>query len=171
MDNFEVLIQELNRRDILMQQSLNKIDTHLEKLNGKVAEHEKIINQNIPHNISLCPQQETIVEIHDTVTKLSAIKEERKHDSVHHWQKIGVVVMILSVIIASIVGFRNSNKQYVKMRDELKEDIRVSTQPAMLSRGGMFYDPVDGRTYLFDSVKVYKLDSLMKIISRNVPVQ
>ena len=51
------------QRENLIHQSLNKIDEHLEKLNGSVSEHEKIINQNIPHTIAQCPQAKIIDEL------------------------------------------------------------------------------------------------------------
>jgi hypothetical protein len=166
MDQFEILQKELERRDFVMQQSLNKIDEHLGRLNGKVAEHEKILNINIPHTIDRCPQNDTIMGLHDGMTKLLAIKDEDHNKHTRNWQRVGVIVAAISVTALIFFGFRNSNKQYAKMREELKEDIRVSTQPAMLSRGGMFYDPVDGRTYLFDSVNVYRLDSLLQTLAR-----
>ena len=40
--------------------SLNNIDSHLDKLNSKVAEHEKTINVNLPHTIQHCPNIELI---------------------------------------------------------------------------------------------------------------
>ena len=43
--------------------SLSNIEVHLEKINGKVSEHEKIININLPHNISLCPQNAIINDL------------------------------------------------------------------------------------------------------------
>jgi hypothetical protein len=167
MDQFDILSKELERRDFVMQQSLNKIDEHLGRLNGKVAEHEKILNINIPHTIDKCPQNDTIINLHDGMVKLLAIKDEDHNKYTRNWQRTGVIVAIFAVIITAYLGIKNSNKQYAKIREELREDIRISTQPAMISRGGMFYDPIDGRTYLFDSVKIYKLDSLMRILSQN----
>jgi broad specificity polyphosphatase/5'/3'-nucleotidase SurE len=90
MDQFEILQKELERRDFVMQQSLNKIDEHLGRLNGKVAEHEKILNINIPHTIDKCPQDRKINDIHDEVVKLTAVKEEDHNKHTRQWQSIGV---------------------------------------------------------------------------------
>lgn len=54
--------------------NLEKIEKHLEKLNGKVAEHEKIIDQNLPHNISHCPQSGTIKNLEDNMITSKALK-------------------------------------------------------------------------------------------------
>ena len=54
-------------REDLIGSSLKNIETHLAKINGKVAEHEKILNINIPHTIDKCPQKGTIQEIRDNM--------------------------------------------------------------------------------------------------------
>lgn len=85
--------KQIESRDTLMNVTLNnmdgklgKIDVHLEKLNGKVAEHEKILNshslsdmdemmedhdkiisKNIPHSILHCAQATTIKGLHDNM--------------------------------------------------------------------------------------------------------
>ena len=47
--------------------SLNEVNKHFENLNGSVARHEKIINQNIPHTIAQCPQVDNIKELRDNM--------------------------------------------------------------------------------------------------------
>jgi hypothetical protein len=54
---------------------LAKIDEHLTKLNGKVAEHEKIININLPHTINACAQKDTITEIRDNMVSGKAMRK------------------------------------------------------------------------------------------------
>lgn len=54
--------------------SLDKIDKHLEKLNGKVAEHEKVINVNLPHNIALCPQADNIKSLQENMITSKTVK-------------------------------------------------------------------------------------------------
>jgi tetrahydromethanopterin S-methyltransferase subunit B len=54
-------------REDLIGVSLKNIEEHLGKINGKVSEHEKIININIPHSIDKCPQKDTIKEIRDNM--------------------------------------------------------------------------------------------------------
>jgi hypothetical protein len=61
-------------RDNMLLMSLEKIDKHLEKLNGKIAEHEKTLNQELPHTIANCPQQEQIQSLRDNLISAKAIK-------------------------------------------------------------------------------------------------
>lgn len=53
---------------------LQKIDRHLEKLNGSVATHERIINQNLPHNIAHCSQAENIERLKENMITGKAIR-------------------------------------------------------------------------------------------------
>ena len=55
--------------------SLVKIDKHLEKINNKVAEHEKTINTNLPHNISHCSQTEIIKTLTDNMITSKTVKK------------------------------------------------------------------------------------------------
>ena len=64
----------LNAQFENVQDSFSAINARLDKLNGKVAEHEKIINQNVPHNISHCVQTKTIEEIRDNMITSKSLK-------------------------------------------------------------------------------------------------
>lgn len=61
------------KREVLINISLNNIDGHLVKLNGKVAEHEKVINVHLPHTIQHCPQTEAIEELKKTQISAKAV--------------------------------------------------------------------------------------------------
>ena len=54
--------------------SLNSIDHRLDKLNGSVARHEKIIIENLPHTIANCAQKTVIQEIRDNTISIKAMK-------------------------------------------------------------------------------------------------
>ena len=80
VDVLAPLIKQIEGRDILMNATLNnigghmgKIDVHLEKLNGKVIGHEKIIDKNLPHTIADCSQVEIIQEIRDNMISRKAV--------------------------------------------------------------------------------------------------
>lgn len=60
--------------------SLNNIDSHLTKLNGSVARHEKAIVENLPHTIANCPQGETIKELRDTMVTTKAIRTASRNN-------------------------------------------------------------------------------------------
>lgn len=53
---------------------LQKIDKHLERLNGTVASQQKIIDQNLPHNIAHCAQVKNIEELKENMITGKAIR-------------------------------------------------------------------------------------------------
>ena len=65
----------LNAQFETIQDSFDKVTTRLDKLNGKVAEHEKVINQNIPHTVNHCAQTEVITELRDNMVTSRGIKK------------------------------------------------------------------------------------------------
>lgn len=54
--------------------SLGEIKEHLAKLNGKVAEHEKVININLPHSVQHCPQTKVIENLKENMISGKAIR-------------------------------------------------------------------------------------------------
>ena len=54
--------------------ALQKIEKHLEKLNGTVASQQKIIDQNLPHNIAHCSQVKNIEELKENMITGKAIR-------------------------------------------------------------------------------------------------
>jgi hypothetical protein len=72
---FAIIQHDLMLQNNITNTSLARIDKHLENLNSKVASHEKIINQNLPHNISLCPQSKTITEIRDNMISTGSMRK------------------------------------------------------------------------------------------------
>lgn len=80
IDVLAPLIEKIEGRDILMNVSLNnidgrmeKIDSHLVTLNGKVAEHEKIVNTVGEERIRGCVQKGIIQEIRDNMVSRKAV--------------------------------------------------------------------------------------------------
>lgn len=68
-DVVDPYMKAAEKRELLLNISLNNIDGHLEKLNDKVAKHEKTINVNLPHTVQHCPQVEIIKKLElDMVT-------------------------------------------------------------------------------------------------------
>lgn len=73
--HFETFRKELDRRDIVLLVSLERIDKHLEKLNGKILEHELKIANALPHTIANCPQQDKIIELRDNMLTTKSMKK------------------------------------------------------------------------------------------------
>ena len=78
---------------------LKKIDDHLTKLNGKVAEHEKIININLPHTINACAQRDTITEIRDNMVSGRSMRKT----IITSISATGGVISILFIIYKVII--------------------------------------------------------------------
>ncbi len=55
--------------------NFHEIRGRLDKLNGSVARHEKVINENIPHSIDHCPQAGTIKDLQENLITGKAIKK------------------------------------------------------------------------------------------------
>lgn len=55
--------------------NFHEIKGRLDKLNGSVARHEKIINENLPHSINHCPQVKAIEELQDNMITSKAVKK------------------------------------------------------------------------------------------------
>lgn len=55
--------------------SLKEIKDHLKELNGKVAKHQQIITENLPHNVSHCTQSENIEALKKAVVAKQAFEE------------------------------------------------------------------------------------------------
>ena len=80
VDALAPFVKQIEGRDILMNATLNNIDgsvdkinTHLSNLNGKVAEHEKIVNTVGEERIKGCVQKGIIQEIRDNMVSRKAV--------------------------------------------------------------------------------------------------
>ena len=52
-----------------------EIKGRLDKLNGNVARHEKVINENLPHSVNHCPQVKVIEELQANIITSKAVKK------------------------------------------------------------------------------------------------
>ena len=52
-----------------------EIKGRLDKLNGSVARHEKIINENLPHSVNHCPQVGVIEDLKRNMISEKAVKK------------------------------------------------------------------------------------------------
>lgn len=55
--------------------NFHEIKGRLDKLNGSVARHEKVINENLPHSVNHCPQVKAIEELQDNMITSKAVKK------------------------------------------------------------------------------------------------
>lgn len=55
--------------------NFREIKGRLDKLNGSVARHEKIINENLPHSVNHCPQVKVIENLKDNMVTEKAVKK------------------------------------------------------------------------------------------------
>jgi len=73
-EKFSGLTTLMNAQFAAMNTTLEGINHRLDKLNGKVAEHEKLINQHLPHKINDCVQADTIIEIRDNMVSSHSVR-------------------------------------------------------------------------------------------------
>ena len=66
--------KERDKTDKLVNIALNNIDSHLDKINGKVAEHDKVITIHLPHNISHCIQREGMDKLKENMISGKAVR-------------------------------------------------------------------------------------------------
>ena len=105
-------------REKLIYLSLNNIDSHLEKLNGKVSSHEKIILENLPHSIDHCPQTPVIKEIRDAVLKDEGGKINKEIT-------FSRVINIAAIVIAFVVMWQGY-KSLLKEAKNTKSEVQVT---------------------------------------------
>jgi len=55
--------------------NFHEVKGRLDKLNGSVARHEKVINENLPHNVNHCPQVKAIEELQGNMITAKAVKK------------------------------------------------------------------------------------------------
>jgi len=72
---------------------LSEIKDRLRGMNNKIARHEKIINENLPHSIDHCPQVETIETLKENMVTTKSVKKT-----------IYTSIIVLGVIISIIWG-------------------------------------------------------------------
>lgn len=56
-------------------ENFKAVNARLDRLNGSVARHEKVINENLPHNIAHCPQAEKIEDLEKNMITSEAVKK------------------------------------------------------------------------------------------------
>lgn len=137
-------------REKLIYASLNNIDNHLDKLNSKVAAHERTILENLPHSAVHCVKAEVIQEIHDQMITneiLKAVKEKSgSHKQVtfnNVFTVLGFIVVLAGVIISIIIGKKDINN--------IEERIDNFGTPVIINSRGEI-----GRLPYGDSLKYYR---------------
>jgi len=161
-------------REKLINISLNSIDAHLAKLNGKVSEHEKIINQNIPHTVALCPQAKIIEELKEwqaeqdgvETAEESFIKRSQIADTLARTEKrdrrqfmFNVITAILTIVAISITLYFSSQSNQSAKAAEI--EAKTTNQIVAPVVRGSFYDPfaidTTKKTRLTDTVNVDRI--------------
>ena len=129
-------------REKLIYASLNNIDSHLDKLNGKVASHEKTILENLPHGIQHCPQANVIQEIHDKMIEDKGANQQRLKIGTHKqvtfnnvFTIISTILLLAGLVISYLLGKKDDEKLNTKI-DNFGTPIIINTrtgQPSQLN--------------------------------------
>lgn len=104
--------------------ALNNIDSHLDKLNGKVAAHEKTILENLPHGIQHCPQADIIGEMHDAIIRKEGENTQklktgtRKQATFNNvFTIISTIILFITLVITYILGNKADKRLNTKVDD------------------------------------------------------
>jgi hypothetical protein len=143
-------------REIMTLKTLDKIEKHLDRMNGSIALHEKIINTNLPHNIALCPQAETIKEIRDVVIGEKAVSNTDKQRYFSVLKTIGVIIVVLTFAFGI---FRNNKKTDTIITNEaankeMNDSIRKAEIQKIKAEARGILIPVDSKPFVLDTVRV-----------------
>lgn len=130
-------------REEVTNMNLDSIKEHLKKINGKVSEHEKIINVNLPHNIALCPQRKIIMDL--DMWRNSSMEVEKSNNK--SWMRaielIGVIIALATIIVTYVL----ISKQNSILRQQIYD---LGTPVIVNSRGEIKNLPAG------DSIKYFR---------------
>ena len=130
--------------------ALNNIDRHLDKLNGKVSEHEKTILQNLPHTADHCAKANVIDEMHDAIIEYKGAAKQKLKTGTHKqatFNNVFTIISTLLVLAGLIITFILGNRA----DEALNEKIDNFGTPVIInSRGEITRLPIG------DSLKFYR---------------
>ena len=112
------------QRETMILKSLDRIDNHLEKLNGKVSEHEKTILQNLPHTADHCAKANVIDEMHDALIKNEGENTyrlkigTRKQVTFNNvFTIISTIILFITLVVTYILGYKADKRLNTKVDD------------------------------------------------------
>lgn len=118
--------------------SLDKIEKHLVRINGSIASHEKIISANLPHNVSLCPQEPIIKEIRDKIisdTTVEKTVKELRTEKRLEWAKWLQTGMFIIGAIALIYTAYNTHRNN-KVANQIETRVESLGEPVIVNPRG-----------------------------------
>jgi uncharacterized DUF497 family protein len=140
-------------RDDLMNNHLGIISERLDKINGSVAKHEKLITENLPHTILHCTQADSIETIKKVLLKediivdekqkekdeLRKTKEEKRHKIIQVLNFIGVIIAVFSFITLAVFQVLNYDLNSRTKNDT--EIIKKDMEDTSVNSRGLPYSP------------------------------
>lgn len=154
----------LNERHGQVLKTLDRIDTSIDCINKKFEETfivAKTAKDAIDKfKIEVKAEEKGIQKIKKTE---SEIRTDRRAETLKITAIITIVLMFLGICFSVYFSWhssRSSERNHIVLQ-ETKQQIQNS-QPATTTRGGYFFDPLDGRTYTYDSVAIHKMDSIVQ---------
>jgi len=171
-ERFKNLTTLINANHNQSMDSIDSINLKFAKLNGTVADlqkesikrektvddyyttkkmvenHEKIINENIPQTILLCPQKEVINELKEW--KIQKDMEEKtviKNENIktRNWTKVISLVGVIISFCGLLIAFINVTNKLEKKIDNLNHNIIQDNKTGTI---GNYYNP-----FINDTIK------------------
>lgn len=134
-ERFNGLGTSMNAQFIEVNGRLDGINNHLGNLNGKVAEHEKTILQNLPHSIANCPQAPAIQKIHEAMIEGRGVDIGKAKASTHFQVTFNSIATIISTIVI-VATLLYSLKHGDKGRDSIQQSVKDLGTPAIVDSRG-----------------------------------
>ena len=152
-------------RETNTEKALNKIETHLEKLNGKVYEHEKLIGQlkieGVQHLVN-CPVAPKVEEITKDINEIKSNLKNEANNGLKFRSNSTLLLMAIGIMVSIIMAGWNIHKSDTKTNDieeVVRREIRGIEGISKVTRGGYVKYNDKG---LSDSVNVYKIQELLE---------
>ncbi len=112
-------------RETNIEKALDKIDKHLEKLNGKVVEHERLINQlkidGVEHIIK-CPVVPKVIANTKDIDELKGAKEFKDLSVLNFRGNTTLVIIAINLMFLIFIGVWNIRKA------NIAKDVAIQTE-------------------------------------------
>lgn len=151
--------------------SLNGINKRLDKINGTITEHGKIISENLPVTEAHCSKSSTIDELEKAFIGEEAIKKQmqiadnlRRANTKEWWYRVLTMIGILAAITFGILNYNKNNKVESKV-DNMGEPVITNPRGEVIDLPAGTRLRMYPRHFLGDSASN---DSIKKAIIKSV---
>lgn len=155
----EGYVHDVMQQNTMTNLSLSKIDKHLEKLNGKIVEHEKIINENLPHGIIHCSQTKNIEGIKRYIENKRFLKSEKRIQFENILKILGIMIA-LGMLILGYLNLNHKSNQVIDKVDTTNYKVDNLGAPVLVNPRGEIINVEGVKIKMFKVNDTTKKDSV-----------